>query len=156
MCVYKYIYGEMYVDMYTYLHNCILTWDNNIFTFGSIQKLTQLMQQIYVINYYWNSGTGATVMNKTKAFQNTNSKTENEVAITHETLSEKTTFIFQQGMWRDSHPINGRKLAPGRPACLCSEIQIPSANIVSPREVFSFKGLRIYRYFYPFGAISVE
>lgn len=153
MCVYKYIYGEMYVDMYTYLRNCILTWDNNIFTFGSIQKL---MQQIYVVSYYWNSGTWVTVMNKTKAFQNTNSKTENEVAITHETLSVKTTFIFQQGMWRDSHPINGRKLAPGRPACLCSEIQIPSANIVSPREVFSFKGLRIYRYFYPFGAISVE
>lgn len=74
------------------------------------------MQQIYVVSYYWNSGTGATVMNKTKAFQNTNSKTENEVAITHETLSEKTTFIFQQGMWRDSHPINGRKLAPGRPS----------------------------------------
>lgn len=47
MCVYKYIYGEMYVDMHTYLRNCMLTWDNNIFTFGSIQKL---MQQIYVIS----------------------------------------------------------------------------------------------------------
>lgn len=99
MCVCKYIYGEMYVDMYTYLRNCMLTWDNNIFTFGSIQKLMQLMQQIYVISYYWTSGTGATVMNKTKAFLNTNSKTENEVAITHETLSKKMTFIFQQGMW---------------------------------------------------------
>lgn len=96
MCVYKYIYGEMYVDMHTYLRNCMLTWDNNIFTFGSIQKL---MQQIYVISYYCNSGPEATVMNKTKAFLNTNSETENEVAITHETLSKKTTFIFQQGMW---------------------------------------------------------
>lgn len=95
-------------------------------------------------------------MNKTKAFQNTNSKTENEVAIIHETLSEKTTFIFQQRMWRYSHPVNGRKLAPGRPACLCSDIQIPSANIASSREVFPFKGLWMCRYFCPFGAISVE
>lgn len=61
----------MYVDMYTYLCNCILTKKNNIFTFINIQKP---IQQIYIISCYYNSGIGATVMNKTKAFQNTNSK----------------------------------------------------------------------------------
>lgn len=130
MCVYKNIYGEMYVDMYTYLCNCILTKKNNIFTFINIQKR---IQQIYIIGCYYNSGIGATIMNKTKAFQNTNSKTENEVAITHETLSKKTTFILQQGLWRHLHSVNGRKLAPGRPACLCSEIQFPRANITTSR-----------------------
>lgn len=92
MCVYISIYGEIYVDMYTYLCNCILTKKNNIFTFINIQKL---IQQIYMLSCHWNSGIGATimVMNKTKVFQ------KNEVAVRHETLSKKTTFIFQQGMW---------------------------------------------------------